>query len=153
MQISYWRLLMPDVLDDTIDDCLARMVSAWDAGDASAYAAEFTEDASYVIYVGLTYFGRAAIERAHVPVFEKWQKGSRMAIRVLERRMLDRRTAVVVTEGGIGKRGRIHPNKVQTFTMVWAEDRWRCAAFQNTKKNRLFIRLNRAFETDPRPRG
>jgi uncharacterized protein (TIGR02246 family) len=139
---------MTDVLDDTIDDCLARMVRAWDAGDAGAYAAEFTEDASYVLYVGLTYFGRAAIERAHIPVFGKWQKGSRMAIRVLESRMLDQSTAVVVTEGGIGKRGRIPADKVQTFTMVRVEDRWVCAAFQNTKKNRLFIRLNRYFEAD-----
>jgi len=137
---------MPEVLDDTIDGCLARMVSAWDAGDATAYAAEFTDDASYIIYVGLAYFGRTAIERAHVPVFEKWQKGSRMVMRVLEQRMLNPSTAVVVTEGGIGKRGTIHPDKVQTFTMVRVDNRWRCAAFQNTKRNRLFIRLNRYFE-------
>jgi uncharacterized protein (TIGR02246 family) len=141
---------MTDVLDDTIDDCLTRMVSAWDAGDAAAYAAEFTEGASYVIYVGLAYFGRAAIERAHIPVFEKWQKGSRMAIRVLEKRMLDQSTAVVVTEGGIGKRGRIRQNKVQTFTLVRVENRWVCTAFQNTKKNHLFIRLNRYFDADPK---
>src|SRR3954470_8945000 len=124
--------MMPDVLDDTIDDCLARMVSAWDAGDAKAFSEEFTTDASYVIYVGLTYFGRAEIEQAHVPVFEKWQKGSRMVKRVLERRMLNATTAIVVTEGGIGKRSRIHPDKVQTFTMVRVDDRWQCAAFQNT---------------------
>jgi uncharacterized protein (TIGR02246 family) len=138
--------MMTDVKDDTIDACLARLVSAWDAGDATAYANEFTDDASYVIYVGLTYFGRAEIERGHIPVFEKWQKGSRMAMRVLETRMLTPDSAVVVTEGAIGKGARITPNKVQTFTLVRTENRWRCAAFQNTKKNRLFIRLNRLVD-------
>jgi uncharacterized protein (TIGR02246 family) len=136
-----------ETLQDTIDSCLARVVSAWDAGDAEAYAREFTADASYVIYVGLTYFGRVEIERAHVPVFATWQKGTRMDMRVLQTRMLNADTAVVVTEGGIGKGRTVRRNKIQTFTLVRQDGRWLCAAFQNTKKNRLFIRMNQLAES------
>ena len=130
---------------DTIEAALARLSAAWDAGDAAAYAREFTTDATYVIYAGIVYEGRDAIERGHVPVFEQWQKGSRMRMRVRSVRHLGDDVAVVLTEGGIGKR-RIPVNKVQTFTMVRRDGRWRCAAFQNTKKNRLFIRMNRLFD-------
>jgi len=131
---------------DTIEAALARLSAAWDAGDAAAYANEFTDDASYVIYAGIVYDGRDAIERGHVPVFERWQKGSRMRMRVLRVRLLADDLAVVLTEGGIGKGRRIPIDKVQTFVMVRRDGRWQCAAFQNTKKNRLFIRMNRAFD-------
>jgi uncharacterized protein (TIGR02246 family) len=144
---------MMDTPHESIDMCLARMKRAWDAGDAAAYAQEFTEDASYVIYVGLIYFGRAEIERAHLPVFAKWQKGSRMNLRVLQTRMLTAETAVVVTEGGIGKGRNIRRDKVQTFVMVRREGRWLCSAFQNTKRNWLFIRVNQLIERRSEPAG
>lgn len=131
---------------DTIEDVLARISQAWNAGDAAAFGREFTEDATYVIFVGLVNEGRRAIEVAHVPVFEKWQKGSRMRIEVRSVRYLGDDVAIVLTEGGIGKGRRLPVDKVQTFTMVRRDGRWQCAAFQNTKKNRLFIRLNRAFD-------
>ena len=130
---------------DTIEAALARLRAAWDAGDAAAYAREFTTDATYVIYAGIVYEGREGIERGHVPVFEQWQKGSRMRMRVRSVRHLGDDVAVVLTEGGIGTR-RIPIDKVQTFTMVRRDGRWQCAAFQNTKKNRLFIRMNRIFD-------
>lgn len=133
---------MKNVMMSEVDASLARMVEAWDRGDARAYAAEFTEDASYVIYVGLTYTGREEIERAHVPVFEKYQRGSRMRMEALHRTSPAPDAEVVVTQGGVGKGRRVKLDKVQTFTMVRTADGWRCAAFQNTKKNSLFIRLN-----------
>ncbi|MET0692786.1 MAG: SgcJ/EcaC family oxidoreductase [Propionibacteriaceae bacterium] len=135
-----------------IQQSFDRMTAAWDAGDADAFAAEFTEDASYVIYVGLTYFGRAAIRDAHVPVFEKWQKGSRLSMTVLDIRVVADGVAVVTTEGGLGKGRSIKHDKVQTYVMVDTDDGWRCAAFQNTKKNRLFIAANRWSERRQRPR-
>ncbi|WP_207904511.1 SgcJ/EcaC family oxidoreductase [Agromyces fucosus] len=122
---------------------LDRIRAAWDAGDADAYAAEFTEDASYVIFAGLHDLGQAAIRRAHIPVFGTWQRGSRMSMRMLDLRFIAPGVAVVLTEGGIGKGARIRHDKVQTFVMVRDGATWRCAAFQNTKKNRFFIAMNR----------
>lgn len=126
-----------------VDDALGRIRAAWDAGDADAYAAEFTDDASYVIFAGIASLGRDAIRAAHVPVFQKWQRGTRMAMRVIDVRFTGRDTAVVVTEGGIGKGARVALDKVQTFVLVREGELWRCAAFQNTRKNRLFMAMNR----------
>ncbi len=133
---------MNNLMTSAVDASLARMVEAWDRGDARTYAAEFTEHATYVIYVGLTCAGREEIERTHVPVFEKYQRGSRMRMEVLHRTKPAPDVEVVVTKGGVGKGRRIKLDKVQTFTMVRTADGWRCAAFQNTKKNSLFIRMN-----------
>lgn len=123
-------------------EALDRIQRAWDAGDATAYAAEFTEDATYVIFAGIVSTGRAAIRADHVPVFERWQRGSHMSMRIVDARMLSERAAVVVTEGGIGKGARIRHDKVQTFVMVREGDRWLCASFQNTTRNRLFAAVN-----------
>ncbi|WP_134322188.1 SgcJ/EcaC family oxidoreductase [Cumulibacter soli] len=131
--------LSPDIVDT-----LERMRRAWDAGDATAYAEEFTENATYVIYAGLISHGRAQILADHIPVFERWQRGSRMSMKVLDVRTINDDTAVVLTEGGVGKRGTsaVRHNKVQTYVMVREAGQWRCAAFQNTKRNRLFAAIN-----------
>jgi hypothetical protein len=72
-----------------------------------------------------------------------------MAVEVLDLRFVAPDVAVVVTEGGIGKGARIRLDKMQTFVMVRDGETWRCTAFQNTKKHRLFITMNRL--ADPRP--
>lgn len=145
---------MPAHLDDAqeIDAVLDRMVTAWNAGDAHAYAAEFTEDATYVIYAGIAYQGREEIERSHVPVFETYQRGSRMTMKVLSTTHLSDDVVVVLTEGGLSRRGPARLNKVQTFTLVRHGDGWRCAAFQNTRKNRAMIAVN-AWDTRRRERA
>ena len=130
---------------DTIEAFLARIVSAWNAGDATAYAEEFTDDASYVVFMGLVLTGHASIEAEHAPVFSTYQRGSRMTIRVLDLRMIADDVAIVVTVGGIGTRRRIPEDKVQTFTLVREEGRWRCAAFQNTKQQRFMLRMHALF--------
>jgi uncharacterized protein (TIGR02246 family) len=63
--------------DDTVEACLDRIRSAWDAGDAHAFVAEFTEDATYVIFLGEALTGRAEIEATHLDVLGKWQRGRR----------------------------------------------------------------------------
>lgn len=127
-----------------VREALDRIRQAWDAGDAQAYAAEFTADASYVIFAGIISQGREQIHRDHVPVFERWQRGSRMAMRILDARMLGDDVAVVLTEGGLykGEAARVRHDKVQTFVMVRDGDVWRCAAFQNTKRNRIMSAVN-----------
>lgn len=124
-----------------VEAALRRIVAAWDAGDADAFAAEFTDDASYVIYTGTAYTGRRVIAASHEPVLRKWRKGSRMEVRVRSARLLADGVAVVVTDGGIGTRRRIRRDKVQTFTFVRTGDAWRCAAFQNTKRHPLLAAL------------
>jgi uncharacterized protein (TIGR02246 family) len=119
--------------EDSIEDCLDRIRTAWNAGDARAFARSFTEDATYVIFLGEVLMGRGEIESNHVQVFTKWQKGTRMAIRTLRRTPLGENSAVVLTSGGIGAGASVPYDKLQTLTLVRQEGRWLCAAFQNTK--------------------
>jgi uncharacterized protein (TIGR02246 family) len=127
--------------EDTIEACLDRIRSAWNAGDAHAFAAAFTEDATYVIYLGEALRGRDEIESNHVSVLTKWRKGTRMAVKVISVRSIADDAVSVLTVGGIGKRVVIPYDKVQTFIMIRREGRWMCAAFQNTEMSRRAKRL------------
>lgn len=131
-------------------DALERMRNAWDAGDAAAFADQFTHDATYVIFAGIVSRGRDEIRADHIPVFEKWQHGTRMSMSVLDVRVYPGDVAIVLTDGGIGKGARIRHDKVQTYTFVREDDRWRCAAFQNTRRNRLFAAVNARAKKLPR---
>src|SRR5271165_5596205 len=130
---------------DTVETCLDRIRLAWNAGDAHAYAREFTEDATYVIFLGEPLLGRQEIEKNHVDVLTKWQKGTRMAIKAIKIRPLGVDAAAVLTVGGLGKSDSIAYDKLQTFTFVRREGRWMCAAFQNT---RMSGRAKRRYNLD-----
>jgi uncharacterized protein (TIGR02246 family) len=131
------------VVPPGLSHALENLRAAWDAGDAHAYASLFEEDATYVIYVGQACRGRAEIERVHEEVFTKWQRGSRMALQVVDCRLVRHDVAVLLTEGGVGKGPKIHRDKLQTFTWVHRPEGWRCASFQNTRRSRWFSLLQR----------
>jgi uncharacterized protein (TIGR02246 family) len=121
---------------DTVENCLERIRLAWNAGNADAFASEFTEDATYVIFLGEPLLGRKEIRSTHADVFGKWQKGTQMAIKVLGVRSLSADVASILTAGGIGKGRDIPFDKLQTFTLIRRDGRWRCTAFQNTAMSR-----------------
>lgn len=124
---------MTQTIEDTVENCLQRIRQAWDDADATAYAREFTEDATYVIFLGDVLLGRAEIERAHVDVLTKWQRGTRLIVKPVAVTMLDDDVATVLTVGGIGHGNPTEYDKFQTLTLVRRDGRWRCAAFQNTE--------------------
>ena len=86
--------------EDSIEDCLDRIKAAWNAGDAHAFGRSFTENATYVIFLGDVLVGRGEIESNHVQVFTKWQRGTRMTIKTLRKTPLGEDSAVVLTAGG-----------------------------------------------------
>jgi uncharacterized protein (TIGR02246 family) len=101
---------------DTIEKCLERIRLAWNAGDAHDHAEEFTEDATYVIFLVEPLLGREAIERNHIDVLTKWRKGTQMAIEAISMTSLSDDAASVLTIGGLGKGHNILYDKLQTFT-------------------------------------
>ena len=131
-----------DIAPDTVEACLERMKSAWNRGDARAYAAEFTEDATYVIFLGEALRGRAEIESTHVDVLGRWQRVTKMAIKPLSIRSLGEDVFSVLTIGGLGHAEPIRFDKLQTFTFVRYNGRWVCSAFQNTQ---MSARVEGAF--------
>lgn len=61
----------------SVDELLDALVTAWNAGDATAYADLFVEDADYITFLGQNMAGRTAIETGHRALFEGPLNGSR----------------------------------------------------------------------------
>lgn len=117
----------------TVDGLLQALTDAWNAGDATAYAELFTEDADYITVFGQNMAGRAAIEAGHRFLFEGPLKGSRLTAGETrpEPRYLREDVAVVVTPGG-APGGAARRSVVTVVAVRDGGGRWRFASFQNT---------------------
>lgn len=112
---------------------LTRLADAWNAGDATAYAALFTEDADYITFDGTHTEGRAAIEAAHRWLFDGPLKGSTMPAPAEPRvKRLADGAVLVVSKGGTAVGGQLRGSTV-SFTAVRTPGGWRFASFQNTR--------------------
>jgi len=117
---------------------IADLIDAWARHDAEAYAALFTEDASYISYVGTYYQGRGDIEASHRTLWSKFLGGTKLADEILDVRFLGQDIAVVTGRGDTykgAKPGKL--SKIQTYTLTRTDGRWLIAAFQNTKRSPL----------------
>ncbi|MGY1945008.1 SgcJ/EcaC family oxidoreductase [Nocardia asiatica] len=136
---------------DAVRDLFDRQAQAWADGDAETFAALFTPDADYVTWVGTHFKGRAAIAASHVPLFEKYLKGTRLDGEITQLRFLTPDIAIIHSKGAVlkGKQRRTRRNtKVQTTVAVRQDGRWQLAAFHNTKYHWLLETLATKF--DPR---
>ena len=135
------------VLDD--------LVAAWGRNDAEAYGALFTEDASYVSFVGTVYRGRRDIVESHRALFAKLLKGTKLADEVVDIRFHGPDAAVVNGRGDTYKGKRPHRlSKVQTYTLIRGTDgQWRVAAFQNTQRKPVMEKISFIFAPDTIPQA
>jgi uncharacterized protein (TIGR02246 family) len=129
----------------SIDSVQSRMAAAWDAGDAAAYAALFTSDATYVVFDGTVLQGAKAIEDVHRFLFEGPLRGSRMAAAQTagadpvppEVRFLRPDVALMLVRGEIQPDGEsgAAPDRASVVSLVLVDtpDGWQIAAFQNTR--------------------
>ncbi|WP_125612261.1 SgcJ/EcaC family oxidoreductase [Specibacter cremeus] len=137
---------------EAITAVLAEMNDAWARHDADAYGALFTEDATYVTFVGTHYSGRADIVACHRTLFSKFLKNTRLAADIIDIRFPGPDTAIVTGRGDTYK-GASAPapskmSKVQTHTLVReADGTWLIAAFHNTQRKRLMEAIS--FKTAP----
>jgi hypothetical protein len=60
------------------------------------------------------------------------QRGTKMMVKAIGIHPIGADACSVLTIGGIGEKHPVAYDKIQTFTLVRREDRWFCAAFQNT---------------------
>lgn len=135
---------------DAIAKVITSLVDAWGRHDADAYGDLFTEDATYITFVGTYYQGRRDIVESHRALFEGFLKGTRLADRILGIRFVGPGTAVVTGRGDTYK-GSLPKklSKVQTYTMARQPDgRWLIAAFHNTKHKALMEAVS--FKLAPR---
>ncbi|MGW0766645.1 SgcJ/EcaC family oxidoreductase [Streptomyces sp. NPDC002676] len=130
-----------------ITSVLDELVAAWERHDADAYGSLFTEDATYVTFVGTFYRGRRDIVESHRALFGAFLKGTKLADEVLDIRFPAPDLAVVNGRGDTykGKRPR-KLSKIQTYTLVRRPDgEWRIAAFHNTKRKPLMESISYRF--------
>ncbi|MEO6086543.1 MAG: SgcJ/EcaC family oxidoreductase [Umezawaea sp.] len=138
------RTVLTAVIDSLAD--------AWARGDADAYGAHFTEDVTYITFVGTRYQGRQDIVDSHRALFAKFVKGTKLAHEVLDVRFLGADAAVLTSRGDTVKGE--HPKKltkVQTYAMVREGDRWLVAAFHNTQRKPLMEGISFRFTPETRP--
>ncbi len=128
-------------------------------GDAAAYAAEFTPDASYVAFTGDVMSGQAAIEEVHRWLFEGPLRGSRMTWSTDERdiRMVHPGVAVVVSSGGVqpAEAAELTADRasVQTSVLVEEDGGWRVAASRTPAASRPGRRGSRPADAPSLPGG
>ncbi|MQY03330.1 SgcJ/EcaC family oxidoreductase [Actinomadura macrotermitis] len=134
---------------------LEQLTGAWARGDADAYGALFTEDATYTTYVGTYYQGRRDITEGHRALFRGFVKGTKLADSYLGVRFYGPGTAVVTSRGDTYEGKAPKPDelsKTQTYTLVRQGDgAWRIAAFHNTKRRSVMERISFLFDPATKP--
>jgi uncharacterized protein (TIGR02246 family) len=119
---------------------------SWNRGDAAGYASLFTDDADFVAWNGSRGRGRQAIEDGHRRLFDGLLAGSRMVLVDDDAesappeslRFVRPDVAIMVLSGVVTPVGQSAASpdhqSVQTFVLVKNGNRWRIAAFQNTRR-------------------
>ncbi|QIS01192.1 SgcJ/EcaC family oxidoreductase [Nocardia brasiliensis] len=137
-----------------IQALFVELAQAWGRGDADAYGAAFTEDATYTAWFGTLYQGRADIVESHRALFGSFLKGTEMAVDIVGIRCYGADFAIVNSRGDLYKGGAKAPRrlgKAQTYTLVRQDNRWRVAAFHNTKRKKLMERFTFRYSPAARP--
>ena len=118
-----------------IRDVLASLYKAWEAGDADAFVADYTEDAT-VVQPGVYKKDREEIRTTMAAGFAGPLNGSRVAARPVDVRFLTGDTAIVVSEDGIifpGQDAVASERLVRaTWVLVRRDGGWRIASYHNS---------------------
>src|SRR4051812_37099247 len=116
----------------------ARMNEGWNSGDATAFVADFADDAELVDFEGTIHKGREAVIAFNQPLFDTVLKGSRMVRgEVPFARIVRPGWGVVHHRVAMAMPGEHEPlpsrNFMQLLALVWQNDRWEVATLQNAR--------------------
>jgi uncharacterized protein (TIGR02246 family) len=122
--------------DGEVGQLLSQLQAAWAAGDGTAYAAAFAEEADFVPFFGIHLHGRQAIAGAHQGAFDTALKGTRLWLKVESIRPIADGVVVVHTVGAVIDPGSEatdpKPTSRQSFVLVRRDGGLVVEAFQNT---------------------
>jgi uncharacterized protein (TIGR02246 family) len=123
---------------DAFVDLVGRLTAAWNAGDATAYGANFTDDCDYVAFDGTHLRGRAQNISLHQRLFDTVLRGSHLEFEYdIDVRLLADGLALVHAKGSVRMPWQAtlpaERRSIQTYMMVRQPDAWRIAAFHNAR--------------------
>ena len=115
-----------------------RIVEAWAAHDADAFAGVFTPDGSMII-PGVFQKGRDAIRAFMAQAFAGPFKGTRVTGTPVDLRFADSTSGILITRGGVLAPGESEPSTERAVHASWVvvkrEGQWFLAAYQNTPRH------------------
>lgn len=114
---------------------LGGVYDAWDAHDADAFVADYTEDASAIL-PGSYRASREEIRQSMQAGFSSYLKGSTTTNKVRDIRFLNDDAAVVVSETNVvfpgETEGAAERASIATWVLTRRDGRWLLAAYQNS---------------------
>jgi uncharacterized protein (TIGR02246 family) len=124
-------------IDETaaISEVPRRIIAAWAANDADAFAEVFAEDATMIL-PGAFSTGREEIRAYMGAAYSGPYKGTRVTGRPVSAKVLGPATAVLVTQGGVLTGEESEPAAEQAIRATWVlakiDGQWLITAYQNT---------------------
>ncbi|MFJ3338685.1 SgcJ/EcaC family oxidoreductase [Streptomyces sp. NPDC086766] len=115
-----------------------RVVAAWAAHDADAFASVFTPDGTLIL-PGVFEKGRDAIRSFLAAAFEGPYRGTRVTGTPVSIRFLSEGVGVLITEGGVLAPGESEVSAERAVNASWVavkhEGAWSLAAYQNSPRD------------------
>lgn len=115
-----------------------RVVTAWAAHDADAFASVFVEDGTMVM-PGLYFKGRDQIRDYMAKAYADEYRGTQVTGQPLNLKFLSDSSAVLLTEGGVlhpGENKPTHERAIRASWVVVKEDgHWLLASYQNCQRD------------------
>ncbi len=118
-----------------LEKLVEALEDAWNAGDSTAFAAAFAEDADFVNVYGMHARGRTAIAKGHHFIFTTIYRHSKVEYRVVSVRMLAPGVALVHASARLNVPGGPLAGTHEAFwsgVATLIDDAWKFAAFHNT---------------------
>jgi uncharacterized protein (TIGR02246 family) len=125
--------------DNALIELARTQADAWEAGDGTAFAATFTEDADFVSVIGEFIQGRTELGEVMQQGFDGFMKGTRLSKpKVTTIRFPAPGVAVMITSGvwvirSDADEERPERLSIQTRTAVRRDGTWLFTSFQNTR--------------------
>jgi len=115
-----------------------RIIAAWTAQDAQAFAEVFTEDGTMIL-PGLYKKGRAEIAAYMTGAFAGPYRGTQVTGQPIDLRFLGADAALVITEGGVVAAGETELAGGASIRATWVAARqdgeWLLVAYQNSPRD------------------
>jgi uncharacterized protein (TIGR02246 family) len=124
-----------DASEAAIGELIGQLSSAWRAGDGSAWADAFSDDAYFTVWFGMELEGKEQIEWGHQLIFDNFYANTTFDLEVRRIRFLGANAAVIYLSGSVVADGEPQPAEPDAVPIAIAErsdDGWKIVAFQNT---------------------